>query len=373
MNNTPLSLYIHFPWCVRKCPYCDFNSHEAVGDIPEAQYVKTLVTDLEAELELDDRRALTSIFMGGGTPSLFSPRAISDLLSSIRSYFHFDDIEITMEANPGTFDQENFCGYREAGVNRISIGAQSFSASYLQSLGRIHNPGDILTSFRGAREAGFERINLDLMHGLPGQSVDHALEDLQSAVELAPEHISWYQLTIEPNTVFYRYPPVLPPEAELENIQESGASLLQGAGFRQYEVSAYARSGQASIHNMNYWQFGDYIGLGAGAHGKITHGNGITRTTKSRVPKDYLNNPIGKRIEVPACETNLEFLMNALRLNTGFTYDLFEVRTGNSREDLKPFVRRALSKGLIEQGVEDGITPTPLGRQFLNDLLVLAD
>jgi putative oxygen-independent coproporphyrinogen III oxidase len=376
MNNIPLSLYIHFPWCVRKCPYCDFNSHEA-NDFPESDYINTLLLDLEQELEQEPRRTIKSIFMGGGTPSLFSDDAIEKLLNGIRRWFDLSTIEITMEANPGTFDQKHFDGYRAAGVNRISLGAQSFSPASLERLGRIHHSEDIGHAFNGARQAGFERINIDLMHGLPNQTPQDACSDLQQAISLAPEHISWYQLTIEPNTVFYSRPPTLPVEDDLTAIFDAGVAHLQGAGYLQYETSAYALPGEQAHHNLNYWQFGDYLGIGAGAHGKQTHdtlkSDGlISRSLKTRMPTDYLANPTAKRQEVQAKEIQLEFLMNALRLNDGFEISLFEARTGLSRYALDDFISAALGKGLIET-TDNHIKPSALGRRFLNDLLLLVD
>ena len=370
--DTPLSLYIHFPWCARKCPYCDFNSHEINGEIPETRYVETLLNDLKLEIEPESRTTLQSIFMGGGTPSLFSPEAIHSLISGIRGCLDISKSEITLEANPGTFDQQHFDGYHKAGVNRLSIGAQSFSADSLARLGRIHGPDEIELAYVGARQAGFTRINIDLMHGLPGQTLENALYDLKRAIELEPEHISWYQLTIEPNTRYYKYPPVLPKDPVLEEIFIAGNDLLKSAGFAQYEVSAYCLPSEESRHNLNYWQFGDYLGIGAGAHGKISRVNQVIRTTKNRMPKEYLQHAEGKSVIVDSNELKLEFLLNALRLTNGFDLSLFEETTGLSPRLLDPFLERGISKGFLVQSVNQ-IIPTEKGRLFLNDLLMLVD
>ena len=372
MIDTPLSLYIHFPWCARKCPYCDFNSHEVKGEIPETRYVETLLRDLEFEVKSESRTTLRSIFMGGGTPSLFSPEAINNLFAGIKDRFDISKSEITLEANPGTFDQEHFDGYHEAGVNRLSIGAQSFSADALARLGRIHGPGDIELAYDGARQAGFNRINIDLMHGLPGQTLENALNDLKRAIELEPEHISWYQLTIEPNTRFYKYPPVLPKDPVLEDIFIAGNDLLKSAGFVQYEVSAYSLPSEESRHNLNYWQFGDYLGIGAGAHGKISRANQVIRTTKNRMPTEYLQYPKGKSKIVDSNELKLEFLLNTLRLTNGFDLSLFEETTGLSPGLLDSFLEQAIPKGFLVQSINQ-IIPTEKGRLFLNDLLMLVD
>lgn len=371
LNNLPLSLYIHFPWCVRKCPYCDFNSHES-KEIPEVQYTDALIRDFERSTATESRNALVSIFMGGGTPSLFKPQSIARLLSAIGNRFDLQTCEITMEANPGTFDQSHFDGYAAAGVNRLSIGAQSFSATSLQALGRIHQPDDILAAFTGARAAGIQRINLDLMHGLPGQTTEMAMNDLKQATALSPEHISWYQLTIEPNTVFFSRPPILPRENTLEEISEAGYEHLKQAGFEQYEVSAFSRPGEASVHNVNYWTFGDYIGIGAGAHGKISKDGNIQRTSKSRVPNDYLSNPDSRIRTVHRDELLLEYLMNALRLNKGFGFNDFEARTGLPSAALDTFIERGKARGLLT--VKDQCAcPTIKGQRFLDELLLLAD
>lgn len=370
MTDIPLSLYVHFPWCIRKCPYCDFNSHALDGDLPEDAYIDALIADLMLEAGTEPRRNLESIFLGGGTPSLFSPNAISRLITAIGEHFDVTRIEITIEANPGTFDQSRFEGYRRAGVNRISIGAQSFNADQLQKLGRIHQAADIDAAVSGARRAGFERINLDLMHSLPGQTTEEALADLDHAISLEPEHLSWYQLTIEPNTVFYSQPPTLPEEEITSSIMEQGIDRLTGAGYRQYEVSAFARPGEKAMHNLNYWLFGDYLGIGAGAHGKLTRHDRVLRTTRTRMPGPYLQDPGRKEQAVATNELTLEFLMNALRLNEGFDPVLFTERTGLAIDLLDPFLEKAAGHGLLE--VEsDRIQPTPRGHRFLNDLLLL--
>ena len=372
MLKTPLSLYLHFPWCISKCPYCDFNSHELKRDVPEQKYIETLLRDLSIEAETENRSKLHSIFMGGGTPSIFSASAIDDLLTGIKRRFDFNESEITLESNPSSFDQANFDGYRETGINRLSIGAQSFSLGALNQLGRNHNPDDIDRAFAGARRAGFNRINLDLMHGLPGQSREDAIYDLNRAIDLGPEHISWYQLTIEPNTRFYKYPPILPQDAILEDIFHTGNDLLENAGFIKYEVSAYAIDSEESLHNLNYWQFGDYLGVGAGAHGKITRNKKIIRTSKKKMPDEYIENPTGKLREVDPSELTIEFLLNALRLTSGFSLSLFRETTGLTTESLEPFLEKAITKGFLTRNLDE-IKPTAKGQLFLNDLLLLAE
>ena len=337
-----------------------------------------LIDDLGLDLNLnfdfekgaEENRKLTSIFMGGGTPSLFSPASIARLLTEVSRRFDIGGIEITMEANPGVFDQSHFNGYRNAGINRLSIGAQSFSNDSLKALGRIHRAEETERAFAGARQAGFRRINLDLMHGLPGQSVVAALTDLDRAIALGPEHISWYQLTLEPNTYFYRHPPTLPMEDTLAEIQDRGEVRLHEAGYMQYEVSAYCRPGEEARHNLNYWEFGDYIGIGAGAHGKHTRNSLVIRTRKSRLPRDYMADPGARVTEVLAAELPLEYLMNVLRLNRGFTLQQFEDRTGLAASTLTDFLRQASDKSLV---VVEGprVRPTATGRRFLNDLLLI--
>ena len=370
MSVIPLSLYVHFPWCVRKCPYCDFNSHTLKQDLPEKDYIDALIHDLRAEQQGEERRDLKSVFLGGGTPSLFSGDAVDQLLKHIEEFFSLTSSEITIEANPGTYDQSNFLIYRQAGVNRLSLGAQSFNQRYLQSLGRIHRPDDIFNAFSGARSAGFSRINIDLMFGLPGQDIGDAMADLEQAIALNPEHISWYQLTIEPNTVFHRFPPARPDEDTLAAMTKEWHRLLTENGFHQYEVSAFARPGEAAQHNLNYWQFGDYIGIGAGAHGKLTRDGIIVRTQKTRMPSDYLANTNRRQSEISSDDVTLEFLMNALRLTEGFELSIFSERTGQPTDRLAAFVDRATERGFTEKR-GDWLVPTELDRNFLDDLLLL--
>lgn len=381
----PLALYIHIPWCIRKCPYCDFNSHEARTDMPEAEYVAALIHDLEQDQVLAQGRKITSIFFGGGTPSLFSAKAIGDILQGAERLIGFEpDIEITLEANPGTFEQEKFRGFRLAGVNRLSIGIQSFNQTQLQLLGRVHNRDEALRSADVARGAGFDNFNLDLMHGLPQQSVADALADLDQAIALAPSHLSWYQLTIEKNTAFYSAPPVLPEEDILVDIQDEGFQKLADAGYQQYEVSAYARDNRRARHNINYWQFGDYLGIGAGAHGKITlpEKHAVVRQWKTRLPQHYLaaHNKIPAAVgghlnsfsgggEVLQSEAlPLEFLMNALRLNDGVPAEFFQQRTGLTLDALQPHWQALINKGLINND-PTVLQTTVLGQRFLNSIL----
>ncbi|MBD1549944.1 radical SAM family heme chaperone HemW [Pseudomonas typographi] len=369
----PLALYVHIPWCVRKCPYCDFNSHAASPELPEDAYVSALLSDLDQDLPYVQGRQLASIFFGGGTPSLFSAVALGRLLEGVAARIPFaQGIEITLEANPGTFEQAKFVAYRKLGINRLSIGVQSFEAAKLKRLGRIHSGDEALRAAEMARRAGFDNFNLDLMHGLPEQTLEQALDDLRQAIALAPTHLSWYQLTLEPNTVFWNQPPPLPEDDTLWDIQEAGQALLNEHGFIQYEVSAYARAGHQARHNLNYWSFGDFIGIGAGAHGKLTHPDGtVRRTWKTRLPKDYLNlaKPFkaGDKV-LPAEELPFEFLMNALRLTEGVEAALFPARTGLPLASLGAARRQAEQKGLLE--VEPArLVATPQGQLFLNDLL----
>jgi len=369
----PLALYIHIPWCVRKCPYCDFNSHTASPVLPEQEYVDALLADLDQDLHAVYGRELTSIFFGGGTPSLFSAEALGRLLQGVEQRIRFaDDIEITLEANPGTFEQEKFVAYRKLGINRLSIGIQSFQQEKLEALGRIHNGDEAVRAAGMARQAGFDNFNLDLMHGLPDQSLDDALSDLRQAIALKPTHISWYQLTLEPNTVFWNQPPVLPEDDTLWDIQEAGQALLAEHGYAQYEVSAYAQAGRPARHNLNYWSFGDFIGIGAGAHGKLSHPDGrIVRTWKTRLPKDYLNPAksfqAGEKY-LSNEEMPFEFLMNALRLTAGVESRLYPERTGLSLDTLAEGRREAEQSGLLQ--VEPSrLAATERGQLFLNDLL----
>ncbi|MEY9331275.1 putative oxygen-independent coproporphyrinogen III oxidase [Pseudomonas protegens] len=369
----PLALYIHIPWCVRKCPYCDFNSHAASPTLPEEEYVDALLADLDQDLHAVHGRELSSIFFGGGTPSLFSAQALGRLLKGVEQRIRFaPDIEITLEANPGTFEQEKFTAYRALGINRLSIGIQSFQEQKLKALGRIHNGDEAIRAAGMARQAGFDNFNLDLMHGLPDQSLDDALGDLRQAIAMKPTHLSWYQLTLEPNTVFWNQPPVLPEDDTLWDIQEAGQALLAEHGYAQYEVSAYAQPGRAARHNLNYWSFGDFIGIGAGAHGKLSHPDGrILRTWKTRLPKDYLNPAKQFKAGEKALgneELPFEFLMNALRLTDGVDAVLFAQRTGLDLVSLAEGRRQAEQSGLLQ--VEPSrLAATARGQLFLNDLL----
>ena len=373
-----LSLYVHIPWCIRKCPYCDFNSHAQRDEsLPENEYIDALIRDLTVELNrIDSPRRLHSIFIGGGTPSLFSAAAIHRLLKQIDQQMPISSsTEITLEANPGTFEQQKFAGFRAAGVNRLSLGIQSFHDTQLKALGRVHNAENAIQAATSAIKL-FDRVNLDLMHGLPEQQTQQALKDLQQAIDLGPEHLSWYQLTLEPNTEFHARPPQLPVDEALWEIQEQGQELLSLAGFQQYEISAYARQGAVSQHNMNYWTFGDYIGIGAGAHGKVSHGDSgrlrIERHQKQRQPKGYLQalNPTQQREWVDEDELAFEFMLNALRLYHGVPAGLFSERTGLSLDTIHKPLALARAKGLLVDN-PDRLEPTPQGRLFLNDLLEL--
>lgn len=374
----PLSLYIHIPWCVRKCPYCDFNSHTA-EKIHEQAYVEQLLRDLDNDLQWVQGRVLSSIFFGGGTPSLFSAQAIGDILTGVQQRILFaDNIEITLEANPGTAEIEKFFGFRAAGVNRLSIGVQSFAEKHLHALGRIHNGDEARQAVAMAKDAGFKRINIDLMHGLPEQTVDDALQDLQTAIALGVSHLSWYQLTIEPNTVFYRQPPVLPVDDVLWDIQQAGLALLQQHSFEQYEVSAFARAADGvdarCQHNLNYWHFGDYLGIGAGAHGKITVlGDGtIFRYQKTRLPKHYLQYDFlqikPERNAIAEQDLPFEFMLNALRLYDGVPTNVFAQRTGLPLATIEKTWQRLQQEGLM---VADNhhLSATEKGYLFLNDVL----
>lgn len=371
----PLAAYIHIPWCVKKCPYCDFNSHTSQTTLPEDAYIDAMIADLEQDLPLAAGRELTSIFFGGGTPSLFSAASLDRFLQALNARLPFAaDIEITLEANPGTFEQAKFSDYRAAGINRLSIGIQSFNAGHLKALGRIHDDREALSAVDMARRAGFDNLNLDLMHGLPNQSHEQAIADIDQAMALAPEHLSWYQLTLEPNTVFYSKPPTLPEEDILWSIQEAGQQRMAAGGYAQYEVSAYAQPGRQARHNLNYWQYGDFLGIGAGAHGKITHSDGaIERHWKTRLPKDYL--AAGKDVRagrktLAADELPFDFLMNALRLVDGVPASYYSARTGQSLTNIEPLLQQAAAKGLLEPWVHQ-LRPTERGKLFLNDLLEL--
>ncbi len=373
--SVPLSLYIHMPWCVRKCPYCDFNSH-AVPDGKlsldlEQQYLQALVADFNTQLEFAQGREIHSVFIGGGTPSLISAVGYQWLFTQLKALLPFqDDCEITLEANPGTIEHDPFAGYLAAGINRLSIGVQSFNSDHLKKLGRIHSQSDALSAIHLAREAGFQRINVDLMHGLPEQTLEQALNDLKLAVGQGATHISWYQLTIEPNTVFFRTQPVLPVDEVLEAIQEQGEAYLKANGFINYEVSAW-RKERPSAHNLNYWQFGDYLAIGAGAHGKVTRPDGVYRFQKTRLPKDYLAKvpaEHGQFKRITAEEMLFEFMMNALRLNAGVDAKLYAERTGLNLDDLAPVLTSLRQRKLL---VEDAsrLACTEQGHVFLNSVL----
>jgi putative oxygen-independent coproporphyrinogen III oxidase len=373
----PLSLYVHMPWCVRKCPYCDFNSHVAPDLIPQARYVDALLADLEIELPALQGRALTSIFFGGGTPSLFAPEEVGRFLERARRLVPFaDDIEVTLEANPGTIEHGRFGGYRDAGVNRVSLGAQTFDAHQLQLLGRIHGSDDIRRATDELHQAGLTNFNLDLMYGLPEQRSAQALADIDAALALGPTHLSHYQLTLEPGTVFYHRPPPLPDADTIWQMQIECQERLAAQGYAQYEVSAYAQSGRRSRHNLNYWEFGDYLGIGAGAHGKVTlvetTSGEIIRTERIRQPREYLGRTAADRTTrrqvVDAVDLPFEYMLNALRLTDGFVEKSFETRTGLPFSALDRPLALAQSKGLLARDPAARWYPTELGQRFLNDL-----
>ena len=412
IRDIPLALYIHIPWCVKKCPYCDFNSHELPIDSQLSmydEYVDALLLDAAAQQPLTQGREISSIFIGGGTPSLLPIDQYQRLFNGLRKVFRFsDDIEVTMEANPGTLEHAPFAEYLKVGINRLSIGVQSFAAEQLKKLGRIHNPTQALSAIKAARSAGFERVNVDLMHGLPQQTMSEALDDIQMAHEAGATHISWYQLTIEPNTVFYRSQPILPDEDSLADIEQAGQALLESLGYYNYEVSAWAgATDRPCRHNVNYWQFGDYLAIGAGAHGKVTVGQdnigqnisneltsyewdidnentqaGIYRFSKSRMPKDYMENKQDSQqgnalIIAPKMvgwqaideeELVSEFMLNALRLHDGVAWSLFKARTGLSYDSIERQVAKLIEQGLLIDSLEQ-LQPTELGKRYLNQIL----
>ena len=374
----PLSIYIHIPWCIRKCPYCDFNSHEAKNDLPEQQYIDCLISDLDYTLPKIWGRRVYSIFFGGGTPSLFSAKGIDAILAAVRARVTLDsEAEITLEANPGTFEAEKFRGFREAGVNRLSIGIQSFNALHLQALGRVHNDDEAKRAIDIAQK-NFDNINLDVMFALPKQTLAECEADIETALSFNTHHLSIYHLTLEPNTLFHRFPPPLPDDELAADMQDMIEAKLNAAGFDHYETSAYAKPGKRSKHNMNYWQFGDYVGIGAGAHGKISYpdpARGITREARFKQPKTYmqqaalgLSNQEEKVVSV--AELPFEFMLNALRLTEGFTNTLFVERTGLPISTISRELDKAASLGLIERDHLQ-VKPTAKGRLFLNDLLEL--
>lgn len=371
----PISLYIHIPWCVRKCPYCDFNSHESKTARPEKEYIRALLVDLEHDLALThhDNRLIQTIFIGGGTPSLLSADSYAELFSGIQQHLTWaHDIEITLEANPGTIERGRFQEYHSVGINRLSLGIQSFNPDHLQRLGRIHDDKQAHQAIEEAQQAGFKELNIDLMHGLPQQSLQEALADLQQALIYQPSHLSWYQLTIEPNTAFYRRKPVLPSDNLLAEIETQGFDLLQKNAYQRYEISAFCKAGSQAKHNLNYWLFGDYYGIGAGAHGKISCHlpNQVLRTEKYRQPKDYLNPDKAYLSKTTALDSDaliFEFMLNACRLEQAIAFDLFSQRTGLLIDHLMPLLKTAAAKGLIEIGPA-AWQVTPLGRRFTNDL-----
>ncbi|MBL8259615.1 MAG: oxygen-independent coproporphyrinogen III oxidase-like protein [Candidatus Competibacteraceae bacterium] len=372
----PLALYVHIPWCARKCPYCDFNSHEARGTVPERAYVDALLADLEQDLPRVWGRRIDSVFFGGGTPSLFSGEALERLLSGLRARLPLrPDLEITLEANPGTVERSRFAEFREIGINRLSIGAQSFRDEQLRSLGRIHGRRDAIAAAEAAHEAGLDNFNLDLMFGLPRQSIEQARADIADALALEPAHLSHYQLTIEPNTAFHRAPPPLPDDETTDAIQRQAQDELARSGFERYEVSAYAREGRRCRHNVNYWEFGDYLGIGAGAHGKLTDPatGQIHRLWKLKHPRDYVKRAgapasIGGDGPIRAADLPVEFLMNALRLVEGVPATCFGERTGLPLAALEPALSEARAQGWLEDD-SDRLRPTARGLQFLNHVL----
>lgn len=372
----PLSLYVHIPWCVRKCPYCDFNSHAQHAGVDQQAYAAALLLDLDTELVHQADRPVVSVFFGGGTPSLLRGDVLDRVLGGITRRLRLvDDVEITLEANPGTAEAARFTAYRNAGVNRLSIGVQSLDDAALAAIGRIHSADEAVAAYRLARLAGFDNINLDLMFGLPRQTVDGALDELRAVMALEPEHLSWYQLTLEPNTLFYHQRPVLPDDEQLADVLEAGQEMLAAAGYRQYEISAYARDDRECRHNLNYWQFGDYLGIGAGAHGKLTSpGPVVRRRSKLRQPDAYMRaapeGGVSNERDLGSNELPVEFLLNALRLRDGVPAALFTQRTGLSLETVAGPLAAARRLGLL---ADDGsrLQPTERGFALLNDLLAL--
>jgi oxygen-independent coproporphyrinogen-3 oxidase len=367
----PLSLYIHIPWCIRKCPYCDFNSHKSPDTLPEQNYIKALIEDLSEDLKRFTPRTIHSIFIGGGTPSLFSANAYDQLFTELKKLLPFAaNIEITMEANPGSVEQQRFTDYRHLGINRLSLGIQSFNPDHLKRLGRVHDAQQAHKAIEAARTAGFDNINLDLMHGLPKQTIEQGLDDLSTALSYKPEHLSWYQLTIEPNTLFYKEKPPLPNDEEAYLLELKGLELIREAGLVRYEISAFSKSGKEAQHNLNYWLFGDYLGIGAGAHGKITQDGVVHRTKKHRQPKDYQNGtkPFLADLEYVDNKTLLfEFMLNTTRLEQPIPIALFTERTLLSEDLLNPMLRLAAAKNLIQINAATWEV-TPFGRRYTNNL-----
>ncbi|MBD2815842.1 radical SAM family heme chaperone HemW [Xenorhabdus sp. Flor] len=369
----PLSLYIHIPWCVQKCPYCDFNSHALKGDVPHQEYVEHLLTDLRNDLPMVDGREVSTIFIGGGTPSLLSAEGMQRLLDGVRDSLPLSpQAEITMEANPGTIEADRFSAYQQAGINRISIGVQSFGSDKLIRLGRIHGPEEAKRAARLADGLGLRSFNLDLMHGLPNQTLDEALNDLRQAIELSPPHLSWYQLTIEPNTSFGSRPPILPDDDALWDIFSQGHQLLTSAGYQQYETSAYAKPGYQCQHNLNYWRFGDYLGIGCGAHGKISFADGrILRTVKTKHPRGYMQGRyLDQQNQVDNADRPFEFFMNRFRLLEAMPQQDFSQFTGLPENAIRPQIDKALAKGYITES-DTHWQVTKHGKLFLNSLLEL--
>jgi len=368
----PLTLYVHVPWCVRKCPYCDFNSHERQTELPERAYLDALLTDLDQDLHWVRGRPIEAIFIGGGTPSLMSADFYAALFDGLRHRVSFsDDIEITLEANPGTLETGRFAGFRAAGINRLSIGVQSFNPRHLLALGRIHGPEEALRAAADARDAGFDNFNLDLMHALPDQTPAQALDDLRQAIDLSPTHLSWYELTIEPNTAFFRAPPEQPDGDSRADLEEQGLALLTANGFQRYEVSAFALAGRRCRHNLNYWRFGDYLAIGAGAHGKISLPNNGERLRyqKTRMPEHYLADPAGARRAVTAIDDSLlEALLNGLRLVDGVPIDLLAQRTGLTADTINAALSASRQQGLLIKD-RDQAACTDLGFRHLNTVL----
>lgn len=369
----PLSLYIHMPWCVQKCPYCDFNSHEMKQDLPQELYVNALIQELESKLEWVQERPLKSIFFGGGTPSLFSPAMIAKIIDETAKRIHLPaKTEITLEANPGTVDQNHFAGFYAAGINRLSLGIQSLQDEKLKILGRIHDSKQALRAIQFAKQAGFTNFNMDIMYGLPQQDVDQALQDIQTALDYQPAHFSWYQLTIEPNTLFYKQRPALPHDDLIWDMQLAGQDMLKKAGFLQYEVSAYAQTQKECVHNRNYWEFGDYLGIGAGAHSKITDAASgkVFRSAQIKQPKDYLVSS-KRHVNIQWIADNdliFEFMLNTLRLKHGVPSDLFYQRTGLALEKIQAVLLNARKRKLLIED-ESRLCATELGMKFLNDLV----
>lgn len=374
MTPVPLSLYIHFPWCIHKCPYCDFNSHTASNTLPEEQYIQALIRDLEQELPHIWGRRLHTIFIGGGTPSLISPEGMQKLLTHIQQLLPMrPNMEITMEANPGTFEQERFAGYLDAGISRLSLGVQSFNPQHLNSLERIHDHNESHAAFSTSQAVGFDNINLDLMFGLPEQSIEEALEDLQQAIDHQPQHISWYELTLEPNTLFHHNPPTLPDPDTVAEMQEQGLALLKQAGYARYEVSAYAKTGKQCQHNLNYWEFGDYIGIGAGTHGKYTQDGNVTRYAKVKHPRDYMEAALNNQARSTSSTLNaqdklFEFMLNALRLKEGVATTLLYERTNLDEAFVEPQLASIQAKGLLAEN-NNHIVTTKKGWTYLNQTI----